>query len=238
VWDSSENVRDREGAGLDSMMATSRVVVGAVAHEIRNLAAAAATAHTALAAAYASADLPQSPHYQVLGTLIEGLERIASSGLRVGAGREHTLADLGTVLDETRVVIEPALHEDGVEVLWEIAPGLPLVQADHHGLLQVFVNLARNSGQAMHRAGRRELHISAKLEHDLVVVRFRDTGPGLAHPEELFHPFQPGAHSTGLGLYISRAILRSHGGGLHHEPGGAGCCFAVELWPVENTVEG
>jgi two-component system, LuxR family, sensor kinase FixL len=30
VWDASENLRDREGAGLDSMMATSRVLVGAI----------------------------------------------------------------------------------------------------------------------------------------------------------------------------------------------------------------
>jgi C4-dicarboxylate-specific signal transduction histidine kinase len=69
-------------------------------------------------------------------------------------------------------------------------------------------------------------------------VRFRDTGPGVAHPEELFRPFQPGAQSFGLGLYISNAILRSHGGGLRYEPGQGGSCFAVELWPMENAVEG
>ena len=50
VWDASENLRDREGAGLDSMMATSRVLIGAMSHEIRNLASAAASAHIALGA--------------------------------------------------------------------------------------------------------------------------------------------------------------------------------------------
>ena len=70
------------------------------------------------------------------------------------------------------------------------------------------------------------------------MVRFRDSGAGVAHPEELFRPFQAGAHSFGLGLYISRAILRSHGGGLRYEPREKGSCFTVELWPVENTVEG
>jgi K+-sensing histidine kinase KdpD len=43
---------------------------------------------------------------------------------------------------------------------------------------------------------------------------------------------------VGLGLYITRAILRSHGGGLRYEPGDAGSCFAVELWPADNVVEG
>jgi C4-dicarboxylate-specific signal transduction histidine kinase len=72
------------------------------------------------------------------------------------------------------------------------------------------------------------------VERDLVVVRFRDTGPGVTHPEELFRPFQPGAHAFGLGLYISRAILRAHGGGLRYETAEDGACFVVELWPVEN----
>jgi C4-dicarboxylate-specific signal transduction histidine kinase len=135
-------------------------------------------------------------------------------------------------------VIEPSLREAGVELVWDVTPGLPRVQADHHSLLQVFVNLARNSERALGESERRELRISAALENDLVLVRFRDTGPGVSQPDELFRPFQPGAHAFGLGLYISRAILRSHGGGLRYEPqleGGA--CFAVELWPVENPME-
>jgi two-component system sensor kinase FixL len=235
VWDASENLRDREGAGLDSMMATSRVLIGAISHEIRNLASAAASAHTALRSA---GSLEDNEQYQVLGTLIRGLEKIASSGLRVASDREAVVADLGTVLDETRIVIEPALREAGVSVVWEVSGGLPLVQADHHSLLQVFVNLARNSQQALELCGRREVRIQAAVESDLVVVRFRDTGPGVAHPEELFRPFQPGAHAYGLGLYISRAILRAHGGGLRYEPETPGSCFIVELWPVENVAAG
>jgi C4-dicarboxylate-specific signal transduction histidine kinase len=235
VWDASENLRDREGAGLDSMMATSRVLIGAISHEIRNLASAANSSYSALA------ELPgiaQDEHYRVLGALIQGLEKIASSGLRVASDREAVVADLGTVLDETRIVIEPALREAGVTVVWEVSAGLPLVQADHHSLLQVFVNLARNSQRALENCPQRELRVSASVERDLVLVRFRDSGPGVAHPDELFRPFQPGAHSFGLGLYISRAILRSHGGGLRYEPASPGSCFAVELWPVENAVEG
>lgn len=233
IWDASENLRDREGAGLNSMMATSRILIGAISHEIRNLSAAAAAAYQAMSAIPGN---EANEHYQVLGTLIRGLEKIASSGLHMASGRERAVADLGTVLDETRIVVESSLREAGVHVVWEIAPDLPLVQADHHSLLQVFVNLARNSGQAMEEnEGMREVRISAAVESDLVVVRFRDTGPGVAHPEELFRPFQPGAHSFGIGLYVSRAIVRSHGGGLRYEPQPLGSCFAVELWPVEDS---
>ena len=234
IWDASENLRDREGAGLDSMMATSRVLIGAISHEIRNLASAASAAHASLVS---TPGLMENSQYQVLGTLIRGLEKIASSGLHVASDREAAVADLGTVLDETRIVIEPALREAGISVVWELSPGLPLVQADHHGLLQVFVNLARNSQRALETCSTREVRISTCLESDLVVVRFRDSGPGIAHPEELFQPFQRGADAAGIGLYISRAILRSHGGGLRYEPEPKGSCFAVELWPVEHGGE-
>jgi PAS domain S-box-containing protein len=235
VWDASENLRDREGAGLDSMMATSRVLIGAMSHEIRNLASAASAAHAALAD---QAPLAQNEPYHALGSLIQGLEKIASTGLRMASSREAVVADLGTVLDEARIVIDPALREAGITPRWEVSGGLPLVQADHHALLQAFINLARNSMQALEDRPRKEVHIAARLERDLVVVRFRDSGPGVAHPEELFQPFQPGAHSHGLGLYITRAILRSYGGGLRYDPGETGSCFTVELWPVENAVEG
>ncbi len=234
IWDSSENLRDREGSGLDSMMATSRVVIGAVSHEIRNLASAASSAYAALAEIE---NVGQSEQYQALGSLILGLEKIASSGLSAACSPARAVVELSAVLDEARIVIEPALRESGIATLWEVAHALPLVQADHQSLLQVFINLARNSQRAMEEAPRRELRIAAALEADLVVVKFCDTGSGVAHPEELFKPFQPGAHSTGLGLYVSRAILRSHGGGLRYEPRASGSCFVVELWPAEREVE-
>ena len=234
IWDASENLRDREGAGLDSMLATSRVLVGAISHEIRNLASAASNCYSALGSLEG---VPGNRQYDALGSLIHALERIATSGLHMASQREAAIADVGTLLDETRIVIEPFLREAEIEVSWEINENLPLVQADHHSLLQVFVNLARNIKCVLLSCPRRELRVTAGVERDLVVVRFYDSGPGVPRPEDLFKPFQPGAHASGLGLYISRAILRAHGGELRYEPQPSGSCFALELWPEENRVQ-
>ena len=234
IWDASENLRDREGAELDSMMATSRILVGAISHEIRNLASAAAASFATLPT---PDGLALSEPYRALGSLIQALERIATSGLNMAAHREAAVADLGTVLYETRIVIEPILTDADIKVTWQIGDNLPLVQADQRSLLQVFVNLARNMRCVLAEREQREVRITAGAENDLVAVRLYDTGPGVAQPEELFKPFQGGEHSSGLGLYISRAILRSHGGNLRYEPQPAGSCFVVELWPVEKPVE-
>jgi signal transduction histidine kinase len=75
----------------------------------------------------------------------------------------------------------------------------------------------------------KRLRIAAREEEGTVVIRFEDTGTGVASPENLFRPFQRGAESSGLGLYVSRAIMRSFGGELSYEPGSEGCCFAVTL---------
>ena len=60
-------------------------------------------------------------------------------------------------------------------------------------------------------------------------VRITDTGPGIKSVPQLFQPFQQGAESTGLGLYISRAFVRSFRGELRHDPSMPGCSFVIEL---------
>ena len=47
--------------------------------------------------------------------------------------------------------------------------------------------------------------------------------------EKLFQPLQKGAEATGLGLFLSRAFMRSFGGDLRYDPQAPGCSFVVEL---------
>jgi len=108
---------------------------------------------------------------------------------------------------------------------------LPRVWAERHNLLQVLLNLTKNSLRAMEDQERKEFTVSACVEGERVVVRVRDTGHGIPNPERLFQPFQEGAEATGLGLYLSRAFVRTFNGDLRYEPGPPGCCFALDLVP-------
>jgi signal transduction histidine kinase len=146
------------------------------------------------------------------------------------------MVELTSVLDEFRILIETAYHESKIDVDWHIEESLPLVWADRYGLIQVFLNLAKNSQRAMTSTGKKQLRISARRHGGTVVIRFEDTGTGIAAPENLFRPFLSSAESTGLGLYVSRAIMRSFGGELGYEPRSEGCCFAVVL-PLRAAAE-
>ena len=234
VADTSEDLRNREEYSLHQLLAASRILVGAVSHEVRNVCGAIAVVHENLAR---NSSLAHNKDFEALGTLIQTLEKIAALELRQ-TPYPAARVDLPALLEELRIVIETALREEGIAITWNIDPSLPPVWADRQSLMQVFLNLTKNSQRAMLDQPSRELRITARLEAQRVVVRVQDTGAGVQHPEHLFRPFQPGAQSTGLGIYLSRALMRSFRGDLRYEPEpprrGApnGATFIVELSPV------
>jgi len=225
IVDLSEDLRSREDLSLDHLLTNARILMSGVGHEIRNLCSAVLVVHKNLSRVGALSD---NEDFQALATLTQGLERMATLEIQ-GPAPSAAAVDLTSVLDELRVLIEAAYEDSGIDVLWEIEERLPLVSADRYGLVQVFLNLAKNSQRAMESEAVKRLTISASREGRAAVIRFRDTGTGISSPESLFRPFQSGADSTGLGLYVSRALVRASGGDLVFEATRTGCCFAVSL---------
>jgi two-component system, LuxR family, sensor kinase FixL len=229
IVDLSEDLRDREDLSLNHLLKNTRILMSAMSHEIRNLCGAVSAVGKNLARVEA---LKENQDFAALETLLQGLEKIASLELQASPEDQAMAVDVGALLDELRVLIEPSFKDSEMAVHWRVGEGLPLVWADGYGLLQVFLNLARNSRRAMQSAERKELTVTAAVEPPAVVIRFADTGLGIRDPQQLFRPFQQGADGAGLGLYVSRALLRSFRGELRYEPQAAGCCFAVVLSPL------
>jgi two-component system sensor kinase FixL len=226
VVDLSEDLRSREDLSLDHLLKSTRIMMSAVAHEIRNLCGAALVVHANLSHLK---DLQQNEDFQALGTLVQSLETVMSLELQPSSGPRAMPVELTSVFDEVRVLIEAAYNESQMEIDWHLPATLPLVLADRYGLIQVFLNLAKNSQRAMQSTSTKRLRVSASEEDQTVTIRLEDTGIGIDSPERLFHPFQPDAVSTGLGLYVSRAIVRSFGGNLLYEARPQGACFAIVL---------
>jgi two-component system sensor kinase FixL len=230
VVDVSDELRTREESSLHQLLTGSRILVGAVSHEIRNVCGAIAMAHANLAR---SGALVGNKDFEALGKLILALEKIAAMDLRQVSDQASSVS-LDSLLEEFLIVVGPALEEQHITIELRKEPGLPPVWADRQSLLQVFLNLTKNSERAMRGRPRRELRIQAAREQQLVVLRFIDTGGGVEYPERLFHPFQQQAHVTGLGLYLSRAFMRSFRGDLRYEREGDGSAFIVELSPANS----
>jgi signal transduction histidine kinase len=184
--------------------------------------------------------------FEALGSLVETLNKIASLELKQSVGSaEPSYIDLHEVLADLRIVLEPYCEDSDIQLQWSIPENLPLVQADRHSLSQVLLNLTKNSQRALESATRKVIEISVSTRPDGVSIRFADSGHGIAPGQKLFQPLQKGAEATGLGLFLSRAFMRSFRGDLRHDPQHPGCCFILELataadpgenlWPVEDA---
>lgn len=226
IVDLSEELYNREDLSLDYLLKNARILMSAVSHEVRNLAGAALILHQNLSRVTA---LHGNEDFVALGTLMHGLDKLSAMELAGSPEEEHQLIDVGSVLDELRVLLESMCRSEGIKLEWAVADVARSVWANQYGLIQVFLNLAKNSRRALEHASVKRIRIAAEYKSESVVIRFEDTGPGISDPQSLFRAFQRDAESTGLGLYVSRALMKSFGGDLSFEPREQGCCFAVTL---------
>jgi two-component system, LuxR family, sensor kinase FixL len=231
--DISEDLRTHEESSLHQLLAGSRILVTAVSHEIRNVCAAIAVVHQNLRR---SRSLENDKDFEAFGTLIQSLEKIAAMDLQKNPN-PATNVDLQSLLDELRIVVESTLEENGIRIHIKTEQNIPEILADRPSLMQVFLNLIKNSERALQHQPDKELHINVVTCGQRVLVRFIDSGSGVKNPGDLFKPFQQRAESTGLGLYLSRAFMRSFQGDLHFMPTPTGACFVVELstWKEEEV---
>lgn len=225
IMDASEELRTHEVSGLNQLLAGSRIAIGAVSHEIRNICGAIAAVHQNL---LRSNVLVTSKDFEALGHLIAGLERIANLNLRQSIAQPEEV-DLPALLDELRIIMSPSLQEEEIASEWKCEPDLPSVWADRPSLMQVFLNLLTNSIRALSQREHAFVCVEAKTFGNQIRVEVTDNGGGVAKPEYLFRPFQDGAESSGLGLYLSRAFLRSFGGDLCYSPMREGARFVITL---------
>ncbi|HEV2134300.1 MAG TPA: PAS domain-containing sensor histidine kinase [Terracidiphilus sp.] len=226
IVDISEELCSREDLSLDYLLKNARILMSAVSHEIRNLAGAALVLHENLTRVSA---LESNEDFEALGTLIHGLEKLSALELSTAPDQERRIVELAPVLDEIRVLIETICRNAGIQMEWVVTDTPSSVWGDRYGLIQVFLNLTKNSRRALESVSEKRIRISSECNHRSVTIRFEDTGPGISDPQMLFRAFQRDASATGLGLYVSRALLTNFGGDLSFEPSDHGCCFAVTL---------
>jgi signal transduction histidine kinase len=124
----------------------------------------------------------------------------------------------------------------------QIPSDLPSVAADRASASEVFSNLIDNAIKYSNEGGL--VNVSAKIEGDFVKVSVQDHGIGMPGSvvSNLFHKFYRSHRSretvagTGIGLYISKAIVESHGGKIEVRSAvGEGSTFTFSL-PVYSTV--
>lgn len=160
---------------------------------------------------------------------------------RGGAARPEPVS-VGEVITATLRALQPRIRQAGVNVEVHLEPDLPGVIADRVGIELVLHNLVGNALDALEEvAGVRRLEIGVRRDADAIVIDVDDSGPGFNSDirSRLFEPFvTTKPDGMGLGLSISRSLLRSQGGDLSTLPsalGGARFSLRVPEQPVPQT---
>jgi len=122
---------------------------------------------------------------------------------------------LNLLQDAVKIMMFQATDQR-VQVSLHASPDLEKVPVDGD-LYHVFVNIIKNSLQAMPQGG--ELKVDGNVGSQDIFIQFEDTGPGLTSEElgQIFQPFystKDGAQGLGLGLPICRKILERYAGQL------------------------
>lgn len=144
--------------------------------------------------------------------------------------------DVRSLAEEAAASFRESLRAKGLECEVRAEPGLPPVPGDRERLVQVLHNLLSNAVKFT-AAGRVE--VRAARDGEGVRLTVADTGPGIpgAERERIFGAFHQAGETltgkprgTGLGLAVSRLIVRRHGGRIWVDSRpGQGSAFSVFL---------
>ena len=139
--------------------------------------------------------------------------------------------DLRDLLQELATLLSPQAKQQHVALETRV-PDQPLPVLGHRDRLkQALLNIAINAIESMPDGGHIGLELRADDGHGRIAVR--DDGPGI--PPELLSQiyrmhFTTKEGGTGIGLYVARSVVESHGGQIHVESTvGHGTCFEVAL---------
>ncbi len=127
--------------------------------------------------------------------------------------------DLNHVVREIVELLEPRAYELSIKLEMNLADNLPEIQVDPEGLHRALLNIVGNALDAVEGGNQPQVTVATgRAEEGWLHILVRDNGTGIpAHKlEEIFKPFvsTKGAKGTGLGLAVSRKILREHGGDI------------------------
>jgi len=171
---------------------------------------------------YASDDAIESTMkgLEVIGERGEGLIRFVQSYrmLTKVPVPQFSQVSVQNLFDRLSILVSPLKAEYRVAIQFYAPDPDFEVQIDEQMMVQVVINLVKNSAEALQGCESPKIEIHAnKLPGDKVEILVSDNGPGVPEEilEEIFVPFfTTKATGTGIGLSHSRQIMRAHGGSI------------------------
>ena len=145
---------------------------------------------------------------------------------------EKEWVNIESGISDSLRVLDSKLKSKNAEITLDIHKNLPKVNASGAALNQVWFSLLDNALDAIPDSGK--ILIRAALETDFIMVRIIDNGPGIPFEkiDKIFDPFyttKPPGQGTGLGLDLSRRLIRCYNGDINVRSKAGKTEFCVNL---------
>lgn len=150
-------------------------------------------------------------------------------------------SSLNEIVGDVCELMESRAQECGVQLQLELDPQMPVSSFDPEGIHRAVLNIVTNAIDAAEQSveqGQVLVKTVFDASSDLLGVQVQDNGPGIpaSQQDKIFQVFEStkGSRGTGIGLAVSRKILREHGGDIvvASEPN-QGACFRL-TWPYSS----
>ncbi len=214
---------------VESWMKLIRILM----HEIMNSITPITSLSESLSNIYSSEGKPVGPDQvtsKTISTTLQGLNVIKDQGKglmsfvesyrqlsRIPQPDRHLFKITG-LFSRLKVLHSYQDNVDGAEILFSVTDPDLEVFADENLITQVLINLVRNAREAVADAPGGKIIINASGSRDRhAEICVTDNGPGIPpeNLDEIFVPFfTTRKNGSGIGLSISRQIMKVHGGTL------------------------
>jgi signal transduction histidine kinase/putative methionine-R-sulfoxide reductase with GAF domain len=230
VFDTEESMRKSE------RLTTLGTIAAEIAHEIRNPLMVVRLLFDSLKLGE-DEEQEKGKDLSVIREKLNHLEQIAGRILEFGKSREsfRKVIRLKEILEDAVLLVRLKLEQSRINLTWGNLPGKEEVFVDKGQIQQVLLNLMLNAVEVMPNGG--DLFIDTQFKDARAHVYLRDQGGGIAEDlrDRIFESFLTGRQDgTGLGLTISKRIMRAHDGDLELiDTGNQGTTFCIIL-PLSN----
>jgi PAS domain S-box-containing protein len=236
---------------LDRLAVLGRFT-SSVAHEIRNpLTGIAAGIQYLNRSDNLSGD--QRENISFILNEVERLNRIITDLFKIAKPRQllYQKVDIRSLVERGYKSNQELFSSKDIGYETAFEDDLPMIDLDHDQMLQVVINLMKNSAEAVENGGkvtvRAEVYrggdqeVIREKDHELICLQFIDNGPGIepSDRQRVFEPFfSRKKGGTGLGLFVTHSIIQHHQGKvtLQSEEGN-GTTFRVYL-PISKPRKG
>lgn len=152
---------------------------------------------------------------------------------------EKDVLDINLLLEETITSLGALFKEKMIEISTNIIDDEIYMNGDYNRLKQVFINLLKNSVEAMTNNEKHKLRIEVNDLKNEIEIKIIDNGIGINEEnlKKMTNPFfSTKKTGTGLGVYLSNEIIKAHNGKIDFESNKKGTIVTVKL-PTEVDIK-